>query len=68
MIWSLVDRNWDVNLVHAFREANQAADLMTKMSHTLSEGLHVFCYPHEDLGSILAADLYGSLVPRLCVC
>ncbi|KAF7816000.1 hypothetical protein G2W53_029969 [Senna tora] len=67
-IRSLVDRNWDVNLVHAFREANQAADLMAKMSHTLSEGLHVFCYPHKDLGYILAADLYGPLVPRVCVC
>ncbi|KAF7822536.1 putative ribonuclease H protein At1g65750 family [Senna tora] len=67
-IRSLVDRNWDINLVHAFREANQTADLMAKMSHTLSEGLHVFCYPHKDLGYILTADLYGPLVPRVCVC
>ncbi|KAF7809001.1 putative ribonuclease H protein At1g65750 family [Senna tora] len=67
-IRSLINRNWDLDLVHPFGEANKAADHMAKMSHILSEGLHVFCYPHEDLSSILVADLYGPLVHRLCVC
>ncbi|KAF7831150.1 uncharacterized protein G2W53_013483 [Senna tora] len=42
---SLVDHNWNVDLVHAFREANQAANHMAKLSHTLSEDLYIFYYP-----------------------
>ncbi|KAF7808765.1 putative ribonuclease H protein [Senna tora] len=37
------------------------------LSHTLSEGINVFDFPHVDLGSILVADLNDPLVPRLCV-
>ncbi|KAF7806919.1 dentin sialophosphoprotein isoform X1 [Senna tora] len=63
---SLIDRHWDAELVHVFREANQAADFMAKLSHSLAEGFHVFDSPHVGLRSILAADLNGPLVPRLC--
>ncbi|KAF7837002.1 Actin-related protein 2/3 complex subunit 4 [Senna tora] len=56
----------NVDLVHALREVNQAADYMAKLSHTLSKGLHVFNYHHVGLGSILVADLIGPLVPHLC--
>ncbi|KAF7807158.1 ribonuclease H [Senna tora] len=64
---SLIDRHWDAELVHVFREANQAVDLMEKLSHSLAEGIHVFDSPHVGLRSILAADLNGPLVPRLCM-
>ncbi|KAF7811665.1 peroxidase 65-like [Senna tora] len=63
---SLIDRHWDTELVHVFREANQAADFMAKLSHSLAEGFHVFDSPHVGLRSILAADLNSPLVPRLC--
>ncbi|KAF7800755.1 Ribonuclease H protein [Senna tora] len=63
---SLIDRHWDTELVHVFREANQAADFMAKLSHSLAEGFHVFDSPHVGLRSVLAADLNGPLVPRLC--
>ncbi|KAF7842222.1 reverse transcriptase [Senna tora] len=60
---SLIDRHWDTELVHVFREANQAADFMAKLSHSLAEGFLVFDSPHVGLRSILAADLNGPLVP-----
>ncbi|KAF7837746.1 uncharacterized protein G2W53_006228 [Senna tora] len=66
-IRDLMKRNWDVILVHAFREANRAADFMAKLSHKLTESLHCFDYPHERLSFILADDLSGHLMPRLCV-
>ncbi|KAF7814157.1 ribonuclease H [Senna tora] len=64
---SLIDRHWDAEVVHVFQEANQAAHFMAKLSHSLAEGFHVFDSPHVGLISILAADLNGPLVPRLCV-
>ncbi|KAF7833970.1 putative calcium-binding protein CML19 [Senna tora] len=66
-IRSLLDRNWDTELVHVFRETNQVADFMAKLSHTLSEGINVFDFLHVDLGPIFAADLNSPLVPRLCI-
>ncbi|KAF7805662.1 aspartic proteinase-like protein 2 [Senna tora] len=67
-IRSLINQNWDAELVHVFREANHAADFMAKLSHSLPNGLHVFERPQAGLGKILANDLYGYLISRLCVC
>ncbi|KAF7823598.1 putative ribonuclease H protein [Senna tora] len=64
---SLIDPHWDAELFHVFWESNQVADLMAKLSHSLAEGIHVFDSSHVGLRTILAADLNGPLVPRLCV-
>ncbi|CAN0904536.1 Putative ribonuclease H protein At1g65750 [Linum grandiflorum] len=36
----LVTRNWSVRLRHVYREANQAADFLAALGHSLSFGSH----------------------------
>ncbi|KAF7806936.1 Heat shock 70 kDa protein [Senna tora] len=60
-----INRCWNVDLQHVYREANRAADLMAKLSHSIPEGLQSFDAPHAELGSILSSDLSGLLLPRL---
>ncbi|KAF7813793.1 uncharacterized protein G2W53_034769 [Senna tora] len=60
-----INRCWNVDLQHVYREANRAADLMAKLSHSLPEGLQYFDAPHAELGLILSFNLSGLLLPHL---
>ncbi|KAF7813995.1 Heat shock 70 kDa protein [Senna tora] len=60
-----INRCWNVDLQHVYREANRAADLMAKLSHSIPEDLQSFDAPHAKLGSILSSDLSDLLLPRL---
>ena len=61
----IIDRNWTVRIVHVYREANRAADLMASKGHSLSLGLHVYCIPPMDLKAVLDEDCRGVALPRL---
>ncbi|KAF7806109.1 ribonuclease H [Senna tora] len=63
-----INRCWNVDLQHVYREANRAADLMAKLSLFIPEGLQSFDAPHAELWSILSSGLSSLLLPHLCVC
>ena len=54
-----------MRIVHVYREANRAADLMASKGHSLPLGLHVYCVPPVDLRAILVEDCTGVALPRL---
>ncbi|CAN1838684.1 Putative ribonuclease H protein At1g65750 [Linum perenne] len=60
----LCARNWEVSLVHVFREANFAADYLANLGHSCSIGLHLFPYPDPTLAHWLRYDLFGVAAPR----
>ncbi|CAN1161857.1 Putative ribonuclease H protein At1g65750 [Linum perenne] len=45
----LCTRNWEVSLVHVFREANFAADYLANLGHSCSIGLHSYSHPDPTL-------------------
>ncbi|CAN0870121.1 Putative ribonuclease H protein At1g65750 [Linum grandiflorum] len=60
-----VIRNWEVNLSHIYREANNAADYLANFGHSLNYGLHIFDTPDRDLSHWIYYDLVGVSLPRL---
>ncbi|CAN0870119.1 Putative ribonuclease H protein At1g65750 [Linum grandiflorum] len=58
-------RQWEVNLSHIYREANNAADYLANFGHSLNYGLHIFDTPDRDLSHWIYYDLVGVSLPRL---
>ncbi|CAN1778828.1 hypothetical protein LINPERHAP1_LOCUS14526 [Linum perenne] len=57
-------RNWEVSLVHVFREANFAADYLANLGHSCSVGLHLYSHPDPTLAHWLRYNLIGVAAPR----
>ncbi|CAN0911523.1 Putative ribonuclease H protein At1g65750, partial [Linum grandiflorum] len=55
---------WEVHLSHVYREANNAADYLANLGHSLSYGLHRFDTPDRSLSHWLHYDLIGISLPR----
>ncbi|CAN0904434.1 hypothetical protein LINGRAHAP2_LOCUS23089 [Linum grandiflorum] len=41
-------RQWEVNLSHIYRQANNTADYLANFGHSLNYGLHIFVTPDRD--------------------
>ncbi|CAN0903367.1 Putative ribonuclease H protein At1g65750, partial [Linum grandiflorum] len=61
----LCSRQWEVRLSHTHREANNAADYLANLGHSLSYGLHFFDSPDRGLSHWLHYDIIGVSLPRL---
>ncbi|CAN0898133.1 Putative ribonuclease H protein At1g65750 [Linum grandiflorum] len=61
----LCSRQWEVRLSHIYREANNAADYLANLGHSLSYGLHFFDSPDRCLSHWLHYDIIGVSLPRL---
>ncbi|CAN0876636.1 Putative ribonuclease H protein At1g65750, partial [Linum grandiflorum] len=60
----LCNRQWEVHLSHIYREANNAADYLANLDHSLSYGLHFFDSPDRGLSHWLHYVLIGVSLPR----
>ncbi|CAN0918177.1 Putative ribonuclease H protein At1g65750, partial [Linum grandiflorum] len=61
----LCSRHWEVHLSHIYREANNAADYLANLGHSLLYGLHIFDSPYRGLSHWLHYDSIGVSLPRL---
>ncbi|CAN0928744.1 Putative ribonuclease H protein At1g65750 [Linum grandiflorum] len=50
---------------HIYREANNAADYLANLGHSLSFGMHIFDFPDQGLSHWLHYDVIGVSLPRL---
>ncbi|KAH9718348.1 putative ribonuclease H protein [Citrus sinensis] len=64
-IRDFLNRNWQINISHIYREANSAADFMANMAHLVPHGLQLFSNPPVGIYSILSQDMYGVCQPRI---
>ncbi|CAN1240203.1 Putative ribonuclease H protein At1g65750 [Linum grandiflorum] len=60
----LCSPQWEVHLSHIHREANNVADYLANLGHSLSYGLHLFDSPIRGLSHWLHYDLIGVSFPR----
>ncbi|CAN1753200.1 Putative ribonuclease H protein At1g65750 [Linum perenne] len=58
-------RQWEVSIVHIFREANCSVDYMANLGHSFWFGFHVFDYPIFSLAQWLRYNLVGVALPRV---
>ncbi|CAN1776257.1 Putative ribonuclease H protein At1g65750 [Linum perenne] len=58
------NRDWEVTIQHVYREANNAADYLANLGHSLVLGSHVFQSPDNTLLYWLRYDLIGVSTPR----
>ncbi|CAN1845141.1 Putative ribonuclease H protein At1g65750 [Linum perenne] len=58
-------RNWDLRLKHIYREANQAADYLANIGHSLQRGCHSIPLSDCNLAYHVRSDCMGIYVPRL---
>ncbi|CAN0838590.1 Putative ribonuclease H protein At1g65750 [Linum grandiflorum] len=61
----LCSRHWEVHLSNIYREANNVADYLANLGHSLSYGLHIFYSPDRGLSHWLHYDSIGVSLPRL---
>ncbi|CAN0847506.1 hypothetical protein LINGRAHAP2_LOCUS5011, partial [Linum grandiflorum] len=57
-------RQWEVHPSHIYREANNTADYLTNLGHSLSYVLHLFDSLDRGLSHWLHYDLIGVSLPR----
>ncbi|CAN1732359.1 hypothetical protein LINPERHAP1_LOCUS1596 [Linum perenne] len=58
-------RNWDMRLKHIYHEANQAADYLANLGHTLHRGCHSITWSDCNLAYHILLDCMGISEPRL---
>ncbi|CAN0858152.1 Putative ribonuclease H protein At1g65750 [Linum grandiflorum] len=58
-------RQWEVNLSHIYREANNATDYLANFGHSFTYGLHIFDSPDRDLSHWLHYNFIGVSLPRI---
>ena len=67
-IKNMVSREWEVEILHVYREANCVADWLANFGLTrelLDRGADIITDPPSGLYTLLYYDLIGSTVPRL---
>ncbi|XP_057418459.1 uncharacterized protein LOC130712657 [Lotus japonicus] len=63
-IRELMQKDWEVICRHTLREANQVADCLANMAHSLALGHHVYDAPHPRCRDLLFFDVMGVAYPR----
>ncbi|KAJ1421638.1 Ribonuclease H-like superfamily [Sesbania bispinosa] len=68
-IQALKKRDWEIQIVHVYREANKVVDFLASLAVSLDYGLYVLDSPPLGCGEILIQDLIGVMFPRrVAVC
>ncbi|KAJ1403306.1 Ribonuclease H-like superfamily [Sesbania bispinosa] len=60
-------RDWEIQIVHVYIEANRVADFLASLAVSLEYGLYVLDSPPSGCGEILIQDLIGVMFPRRVV-
>ncbi|KAK9285069.1 hypothetical protein L1049_024254 [Liquidambar formosana] len=63
---SLLQRDWQVQIQHVYREANKCADLLEKYGTSQATNFVILNEPPSDLVAILLWVALGMATPRLC--
>jgi ribonuclease HI len=61
----LLDGNWEVNILHVFREANICADMLANMGCDETNGIEFFNNPPARVLQLVEDDIRGVSFPRL---
>ncbi|PNY00696.1 ribonuclease H [Trifolium pratense] len=64
-IRSLIALDWEVSIVHAYRESNQCADALVNIGCTLDKEIIVYDDCPSEIKDLLLADVLGITTPRL---
>ena len=68
-IHNLLKFNWNVEVIHCYREANKVADRLTNHAHSLDckeEGFKVYQAPPQCSRQEVLCDLREVCFPRFC--
>jgi ribonuclease HI len=66
-IWKLMEREWEVQIRHTYREGNSCADALAHMGSNLGSAVMFYeCCPYQ-IRNLVSADAAGASVPRLVV-
>ncbi|PKI65311.1 hypothetical protein CRG98_014275 [Punica granatum] len=65
-IHSWLERDWQVEVSHQYREGNSVADWMARWSLSLALGLHIRHTPLPEVRALLSGDIVEVVLPRLC--
>ena len=57
-------RDWEVQVTHCFREANQVANRVANMGVTSSIGIIIYQHPPLEVRDLMFADCMGATWPR----
>lgn len=60
----LLSRNWDVSVIHAYREANRVADCLANLSLQQGYGLQTLEVAPHDFQDLVIDDILGVSFPR----
>ncbi|XP_004301685.1 PREDICTED: putative ribonuclease H protein At1g65750-like [Fragaria vesca subsp. vesca] len=64
-----LSRNWNVSLIHVYRESNSVADLLASIGHGYEPRCRFFSSPPNDVIPLLEADLFRSFPnPSISCC
>jgi hypothetical protein len=66
-IWLLLEKDWCVEILHVYREANKCADALANIGYTLDYEIEFYedCPPH--ISELCIDDRMGFTTPRLVV-
>jgi ribonuclease HI len=64
-IRQLLDRPWEVQIIHVFRDANRCVDMLANMGNESINGMEFFENPPSRVVQILKDDIRGVFFPRL---
>jgi ribonuclease HI len=64
-IWRMMDRDWEVEVSHIYREANKCADTLAKVGCNLDLELQIFEICPFFLTDLVSADMVGTKTPRM---
>lgn len=63
----LAATDWEVRIVHCFREGNRVADNLANIGVTQSEALVYFDAPPQAITQLLREDIMGVALPRFII-
>ena len=63
----LITRFQNFRIKHCFRQANQCADVLARMSFSLNDDFLIFDSPPVDVIDVFEGDLIGRSFPRSCI-
>ena len=66
-IISILDREWQIELQHVYREGNKCADFLASYTLQLDVGKHLLLHPPDGLRRLLDEDEHGVGQDRLIV-